>query len=127
MQAQQVIITGGGGSLAVAIVDVMRLLQWDVAAPTRLELDVTDVASVNSYFKNRSVNLLICAAGVTADTPLARLSEESWDQIFAINYQGAANCAAAALPTMLRQHLDRPIDMQGLAVTAIGDALAKGR
>jgi 3-oxoacyl-[acyl-carrier protein] reductase len=103
MQVQQVVITGGGGSLADAMVDVMRKLQWNVAAPTRLELNVADKEAVNGYFENRPIDLLICAAGLTADAPLARLSEEAWDRVFAVNYQGAANCAAAALPMMLRQ------------------------
>jgi 3-oxoacyl-[acyl-carrier protein] reductase len=68
-----------------------------------LELDVADREAVNGYFENRPIDLLICAAGVTADAPLPRLSEESWDQTFAVNYQGAANCAAATLPMMLHQ------------------------
>jgi len=104
MEVQQVVITGGGGSLAAAIVHAMQTPRWSVAAPTRSELEVTNPESVNSYFKNQPIDFLICTAGVIADTPLARLSEESWDHIFAVNYQGAANCAAATLPIMRRQH-----------------------
>lgn len=104
MQVQQVVITGGGGVLAAAMADAMRACHWNVATPTRLELDVTDAGAVNDYFASRLTDLLICAAGATEDAPLARVSENSWDQIVAVNYQGAANCAAAALPAMVRQN-----------------------
>ena len=49
----------------------------------------------------RGVDLLVCAAGVTHDVPIARLSEESWDHVMAVNYHGAKNCAESALPSMI--------------------------
>jgi NAD(P)-dependent dehydrogenase (short-subunit alcohol dehydrogenase family) len=103
MDVQHAVITGGGGSLAAAMMRAMSAPLWQLKAPTRSELDVTDAAAVDSYFKDRPIDLLVCAAGAVADAPLARMGEESWDRIFAVNYQGAADCAAAVLPTMLRQ------------------------
>jgi 3-oxoacyl-[acyl-carrier protein] reductase len=103
MDVQHAVITGGGGSLAAAMMRAMSAPLWQLEAPTRSELDVTDAAAVDSYFKDRPIDLLVCAAGAVADAPLARMGEESWDHIFAVNYQGAADCAAAVLPTMLRQ------------------------
>jgi 3-oxoacyl-[acyl-carrier protein] reductase len=103
MDVQHAVITGGGGSLAAAMMRAMSTPLWQLEAPTRSELDVTDAAAVDAYFKDRPIDLLVCAAGAVADAPLARMGEESWDHIFAVNYQGAADCAAAVLPTMLRQ------------------------
>lgn len=103
MQTQQVVVTGGGGSLAKEIQSVMQVLGWDVMAPIRSELDVTDPKSVDSYFNDRPVDLLICTAGVITDTAIMRVSDENWDQMLAVNYYGAANCAAAVLPRMHRQ------------------------
>ena len=48
------------------------------------------------------MDLLICAAGIICDRPLARLDEIAWDQVLATNYHGAARCAAAALEGMAR-------------------------
>lgn len=103
MQVQQVVITGGGGFLASAIASAMRSPSWNVATPGRTELDVVNRESVDAYFENRPIDLLVCAAGRVADAPLVLLAEESWDEVFAVNYQGAADCAAAALPMMMRQ------------------------
>jgi 3-oxoacyl-[acyl-carrier protein] reductase len=71
-------------------------------APGRAELDVTDCANVKDYFRQHPPGLLICNAGITRDAPLARLDEDSWDQVLAVNLSGAAACATAALRGMIR-------------------------
>ena len=97
------LITGGGGGLAQAIVEEFADTAWDVAAPGRSELDVSDPRAIRRYLEPRPVDLLVCAAGITRDTPLARLDESAWDEVFGVNYQGAADCAAAVLPRMTGQ------------------------
>lgn len=105
MQAeiQHLVITGGRGSLAQAIANECFGPSWNVAAPGRMELDVTDGSSVREYFENRQVDLLICSAGITRDAPLLRLSEDAWDQTWSVNFKGAENCANAVLPAMVRR------------------------
>lgn len=76
---------------------------WDVVAPARDELDVTISVTVRDFFKSRPVDLLVCGAGMIRDAPLAKTEESAWDEILAVNYQGAAACAAAALPQMIAQ------------------------
>ena len=95
------VITGGSGGLGRALVAAFQSPCWQLAAPGRDELDVTDAAAVATYFSERRVDLLICAAGVTRDAPLARLEESAWDQVMAVNLGAAAACAAAVLPGML--------------------------
>lgn len=97
---QHAVITGGTGSLGRVIAESLKGPEWSVAAPGSRDLDVRDPSAIQQYFQNRTVDLLVCAAGVTRDAPLARLSEEAWDQTWNVNFTGAASCAAAVLSGM---------------------------
>ncbi len=97
------VITGAEGGLGKALAAVFTDAGWDVGTPGHSELDVADLAGIQSYFESRPVDLLVCAAGITRDAPLARMLENQWEEVLAVNYQGAADCAATVLPGMIRQ------------------------
>jgi 3-oxoacyl-[acyl-carrier protein] reductase len=98
---QHAVITGGTGSLGRAIAAALQGPGWTIAAPGSRDLDVRDESGIRRYFSNRAVDLLVCAAGVTHDAPLARLSETNWNETWDVNFTGAASCANAVLPGML--------------------------
>lgn len=98
--ATRVVITGGQGSLASTVAETLRGHGWMVDAPGRPELDVASEESVRRYFDGRKTDLLICNAGITRDSPLARLDHETWDDVWSVNFRGAARCILAALPGM---------------------------
>lgn len=95
-------ITGGEGGLGQALASAFTSAGHVVAAPGRSELDVSDAAAVKDYFRNRETGLLICNAGITRDALLAKIDEEQWDEVIAVNLRGAALCAAAASRGMIR-------------------------
>jgi 3-oxoacyl-[acyl-carrier protein] reductase len=97
-----VVITGGEGGLGAALATAFADAGYEVSAPGRGELDVTDAAAVKAYFRDREVGLLICNAGITRDALLGKLPEEDWDAVMAVNLRGAARCAAAASRWMIR-------------------------
>jgi 3-oxoacyl-[acyl-carrier protein] reductase len=103
LKTQYVVITGGHGSLGRAIAATMQSVQASVAAPSRLELDVRDKTMIHQYFKHRIVDLLVCAAGITRDVPLIRLTESNWNEVWEVNFKGVAMCVNAALPGMLKR------------------------
>lgn len=98
---QHAVITGGTGSLGRELARVLQADGFSVATPGSRELDVRDQTAVSKYFRARDVDLLVCAAGIINDTPLARLTESSWDEIWNVNYQGSFLCAEAVLPGMV--------------------------
>lgn len=97
---RQAVITGGSGSLGRAIASALQSPGWDIAAPGSTELDVRHTNTVRHYFHGRDVELLICAAGITRDATLARLSPNAWDDTWSVNFRGALDCANAVLPGM---------------------------
>jgi 3-oxoacyl-[acyl-carrier protein] reductase len=97
-----VVITGGEGGLGRALHAAFEKAGHAVLAPGRRELDVTDQEMISEFFRNHPPELHFCNAGITRDTPLARLDEAAWDEVIAVNLRGAARCAAAASRSMLR-------------------------
>lgn len=102
-EIQHAVITGGNGSLGQAIARALQGPCWALATPDSRELDVRDRAAIENYFKARPVDLLVCAAGITRDAPLAKLSQNAWDETWTVNFAGAAACAKAALPSMIER------------------------
>lgn len=94
------IVLGGSGGIGVAVVDELSKANWQVDAPSHSELDITSREAVISYFDGKSPDLLVCAAGVTADSLIARMTPEQWDHVWGVNYLGALHCAEAVLPSM---------------------------
>ena len=97
------VVTGGEGDLGSAIAAELRAAGWVTRAPGRGELDVTSPASVAGYFRGANeCTLLVNCAGLTRDALLARMPETDWDLVMETCFRGAARCARAALPAMLR-------------------------
>ena len=105
MQAatHQAVITGGTGGLGSACAEVLAAPGWSIAAPGSRELDVTNSAQVRNYFEGRDVDLLVCAAGITRDASLGKLSEEAWNETWSVNFTGALSCIRAVLPNMIER------------------------
>lgn len=99
-ETRHAVITGGTGSLGSAIAMELQQEGWVIAAPGSAELHLSDPREVRRYFDGRPVDLLVCAAGITRDSPLARLSENAWDAVWTVNFRGALTCAEAVLPVM---------------------------
>jgi 3-oxoacyl-[acyl-carrier protein] reductase len=49
------------------------------------------------------LDILVNNAGITRDGLILRMKDEDWDQVLAVNLDGAFRCARAALRPMLRQ------------------------
>jgi 3-oxoacyl-[acyl-carrier protein] reductase len=99
-QATRVVITGGTGSLGSVIAETLRGSGFSVDAPGRRELDVGSSNSVIEYFAKRETDLLVCNAGITRDSLLARTSPAAWDEVWEINFRGARRCIGVVLPAM---------------------------
>lgn len=71
-------------------------------------VDVTDRPALDELVRQvverwGRVDVLINNAGITADSTLAKMSEDQFDRVIAINLKGVYQCTQAVLPTMVAQ------------------------
>jgi len=98
---KRAVITGGTGGLGSAIAEIFAERGWEVVQLGSEDLNLADVDAVEGFFEGQRCDLLVCAAGIIRDEPLARMGEGSWDDVFGVNFTAAASCAAAAVPGMI--------------------------
>ncbi|MCK4545872.1 MAG: 3-oxoacyl-[acyl-carrier-protein] reductase [Candidatus Eisenbacteria sp.] len=58
-----------------------------------------------------AVDILVNNAGITRDNLLARMSEDEWDSVMAVNLKGAFNCCRAFCRPMIRQRGGRIVNI----------------
>ena len=95
-------ITGGGGGLGVAVVERFLTAGWNVAAPRRAEVDLTDADAVRAAVEAAAplhavVNL---AGGFAAGQPVAETSIETFEAQFALNLRTTYLVCHAAIPVL---------------------------
>lgn len=100
-ELKRVIITGGTGGLGKSITRQFQIAGWEVVALGRNDLDLTDEVAIHAFFSKVKCDLLICAAGIIRDQPLAKMDELIWDEVMQINFASAKRCALAAIPVMI--------------------------
>ncbi len=81
-----------------------------------IAVDVTDVEAVRAAIKTVTeklgrIDILVNNAGITRDNLLLRMKDEEWRQVLATNLDGVFFMSREVLPTMLRQHYGRIINI----------------
>src|ERR1019366_8783108 len=74
----------------------------DVTSPVEVERAFTEIEQAL-----RAVQVLVCAAGITDDTLLLRMSEERWDNVIQTNLTAVYRTAKRALGPMVRARQGR--------------------
>lgn len=95
---KKVLITGGKGDIAKAIIEILcRDGNYDIAAPGKHELDVTDVDGVKRYVEEYKPDILINNAGYVVPMSINNCDVLSEKKAIDINLFGTFNCTAAVL------------------------------
>ena len=93
-------ITGSGGGLGVAVVERFLTAGWNVAAPRRAEVDLTDPEAVRRAVASAAplhavVNL---AGGFAAGQPVAETPVEDFEAVLRLNLRTTYVVCHAAIP-----------------------------
>jgi 3-oxoacyl-[acyl-carrier protein] reductase len=92
-----IVITGGNGNIAKAIAE--KCGDYNVLTPSRQELNVCDEKSVNNFFSNKKVDILINNAGYIV--PKSLKDHATYEDVHTIdvNLKGVFLCTIAAHKT----------------------------
>ena len=91
-----VIITGGNGTIASAIHDIL-LNDFFVLSPSKRELDITDEIEVRQFMQSYPPDVLINCAGHIFPQSLVEISTEELKKHFQVNVFGSVYCAKYAI------------------------------
>jgi NAD(P)-dependent dehydrogenase (short-subunit alcohol dehydrogenase family) len=130
---RSVLVTGGNRGIGLAIAqafaaagDRVAITHRGSGAPTGLygvRCDVTDTEAVDAAFsaveaEQGPVEVLVSNAGVTDDTLLMRMSEDSFTSVLDANLTGAYRVAKRATPGMLKARRGRMIFISSVVAFA---------
>ena len=94
---KKVLITGGSGGIAQAIKTLLEEDGYNVLAPTRTEMDVTDWNSIESVMKQFVPDILINNAGYVVPKSVKEMDLINTKKHIDINVGGTFYCTGIAL------------------------------
>lgn len=95
---KKVVITGGQGDIAQAIVRKLEMAgEYEVLAPGKNELDVTNIGCVEKYFEKHVPDILINNAGYCVPQSIRSADLKKIEKSIGINLAGTFYCTASAL------------------------------
>lgn len=95
---KKVLITGGNGDIALAIINKLKEIgRFDIYAPSKIELDVTDESRVRFYINSIKPDILINNAGYIKPQSIFSSQLESDLLTIDVNLKGVFNCTNAVL------------------------------
>ena len=135
LAGRSAIVTGGLTGMGLAIACALTTAGAKVAVGSRRcgtevpeglayasALDVASTSSVTDFVAGAAaalghIDILVNAAGITAEQPVCDHSDALWDRIIDINLTGAFRMTRAVLPGMLAQRWGRVINIGSTAAS----------
>jgi 3-oxoacyl-[acyl-carrier protein] reductase len=127
-RSKTVFLTGGARGIGAAIRDELTASGLQVIAPSREELDLSSVLSVEGYLNFHSelaVDILINNAGINNPQLIGEISSENWTQTLQVNLGSALRLIQFFAPRMVARGYGRILNTSSIlgSVTKEGRAL----
>jgi len=130
LAARVALVTGGGRGIGAAVAHALARAGARVMAaarnPAPIEgvaterCDVTDPADVTALVRATMerlgpIDILVNNAGTASSAPVAKITLEEWQRLFAVNATGTLLCTQAVLPGMRERRHGRIVNIASIA------------
>jgi 3-oxoacyl-[acyl-carrier protein] reductase len=95
--SEKVLITGGNGGIAQALKQLLEAEAYEVWAPSRSEMDVTNWQSIEAAMQQFTPDILVNNAGYVVPQSVREMDLENTQKHFSINVGGTFYCTGIAL------------------------------
>jgi 3-oxoacyl-[acyl-carrier protein] reductase len=93
----RILITGGRGDIAQGIKKILEQQNYEVSAPGKEEMNVTNPEQIATYFSNIKPDILINCAGYIMPSSIKDSSYDEWTKHLEINLTGTFLCSKIAI------------------------------
>ena len=101
MSTKAALVTGASRGIGAAIAEYLNSAGWDVITPSRSELDLADVDSIQAYVSTLpEVYGLVLCAGINEPRLMPDIDDDTWQRIQDINATSAFRLITALAPRM---------------------------
>ncbi len=95
------LVTGGSRGIGAAIAEVLTDASWQVLAPTRSELDLSNSGSIDEFLADSpKVFGLVLNAGINEPAEIADIDDATWQRTLDTNTASAFRLVRALAPQM---------------------------
>lgn len=113
--SRKVLITGGSRGIGFEIAALMKAGGYEVVAPSRAELNLESIESIDRYFaKSSDADILVNNAGINVISPLASIGIDQWNQILSVNLSAPMRLIQKVIPHMQERGWGRILNISSV-------------
>ena len=111
---KKVLLTGASRGIGKAIHDLIKE-DYEVLTPTRNELDLSDIKSIENYFKdNIQVDILINNAGINIIKNISSILDEDIDAVIQTNLKAPLKLIQKVVPNMKKNQFGKIVNISSI-------------
>lgn len=115
--SKKVLVTGASRGIGLAIAQLYRQHGYEVFTPTKQELDLGSVKSIEKYIANSQnfyPDILINNAAINKISKIETLTVEEWQQVITVNLTAPFLLTQYVLPYMISQQWGRIVNISSI-------------